>query len=140
MVRNQRGISLLENLIAVALVALIVSAYLTLMNTGFKTADQSDAKVTAQNLVRVELEHIRSQGYFEPPTSTYLIPPGADPGAYAVPPPGLTLPVGFDMTVEITQYCDSATCYPLAEIQQVTTSVSREGRPLASVSDLKTSR
>ena len=140
MVGDQRGISLLENLIAVALVALIVSAYLTLLNTGFKTADQSDANVTAQNLVRVELEHIRSQDYFEPPTSPYLIPPGSDPGAYAVPPPGVTLPSGFEMTVEITQYCDATTCYPLAEIQQVTTSVSREGRPLASVADLKTSR
>ena len=61
MVGDQRGISLLENLIAVALVALIVSAYLTLLNTGFKSADFSDAKVTAHNLVRVELEHIRSQ-------------------------------------------------------------------------------
>ena len=140
MLGDQRGISLLENLIAVALVAIIVSAYLTLLNTGFKSADLSDAKVTAQNLVRVELEHIRSQGYFEPPTSTYLIPPGSDPGAYAVPPPGVTLPTGFDMTVEITQYCDASTCYPIAEIQQVTASVSREGRPLAGVADLKTSR
>ena len=140
MVRDERGFSLLENLIGVALVAFILAAYLTLLNTGFKTADLSDAKVTAQNLVRLELEHIRSQGYFEPPTSPYLIPPGSDPGAYAVPPPGITLPSGFDMTVEITQFCDATTCYPLAEIQQVTTSVSREGRPLASVADLKTSR
>ena len=140
MVSDQRGISLLENLIAVALVALIVSAYLTLLNTGFKSTDLNDAKVTAQNLVRVELEHIRSQGYFEPPTSTYLIPPGSDPGAYAVPPPGIALPAGFDMTVEITQYCDGVTCYSLAEIQQVTTRVSREGRALATVADLKTAR
>ena len=140
MVGDQRGISLLENLIAVALVALIVSAYLTLLNTGFKSADLGDAKVTAQNLVRVELEHIRSQGYFEPPTSPYLIPPGSDPGAYAVPPPGVTLLAGYEMTLEIKQYCDATTCYPLAEIQQVTASVSREGRPLASVADLKTSR
>ena len=119
---------------------MIVSAYLTLLNTGFKTADLSDAKVTAQNLVRLELEHIRSQGYFEPPGSTYLIPPGDDPGAYAVPPPGVTLPAGFEMTVQITQYCDGATCYPIGEIQQVSTSVSRAGRPLASAADLKTSR
>ena len=140
MAHDQRGLSLLENLIAVSLVAFIVAAYLTLMNTGFKSADLSDAKVTAQNLVRLELEHIRSQGYFEPPTSTYLIPPGADPGAYAVPPPGVTLPAGFDITVEITQYCDGSTCYPIGEIQKVRTSVSREGRPLASVADLKTSR
>ena len=140
MARDERGISLLENLIAVALVALIVSAYLTLLNTGFKSADLSDAKVTAQNLVRVELEHIRSQVYFEPPTSTYLIPPGSDPGAYAVPPPGITLPSGYEMTVEIKQFCDGTTCYPLTELQQVTTSVSREGRALATVSDLKTSR
>ena len=110
------------------------------MNTGFKSADLSDAKVTAQNLVRLELEYIRSQGYFEPPTSPYLIPPGGDPGAYAVPPPGITLPAGFDITVEITQYCDGATCYPIGEIQKVRTIVSREGRPLASVADLKTSR
>ncbi len=137
---GERGFSLEENLIAVAMVALIVSAFLTLLNTGFETADLSDARVTAQNLVRVELEHIRSQSYFEPPTSTYLIPPGSAPGAYAVPPPGVILPAGFDMTVEITQYCDSSTCYPIAEIQQVTTSLSREGRPLASVADLKTSR
>ncbi|MCI0888549.1 MAG: type II secretion system protein [Chloroflexi bacterium] len=140
MVGDQRGISLLENLIAVALVALIVSAYLTLLNTGFKSADLGDAKVTAQNLVRVELEHIRAQGYFEPPTSPYLIPPGDDPGAYAVPPPGVTLLPGFEMTLEIKQYCDATTCYPIAEIQQVTAIVSREGRPLASVADLKTSR
>ncbi|MCH7793361.1 MAG: hypothetical protein IID31_13905, partial [Planctomycetes bacterium] len=98
------------------------------------------AKVTAQNLVRVELEHIRAQGYFEPPTSPYLIPPGDDPGAYAVPPPGVTLLPGFEMTLEIKQYCDATTCYPIAEIQQVTAIVSREGRPLASVADLKTSR
>ncbi|MCI0779470.1 MAG: hypothetical protein J4N32_05610 [Chloroflexi bacterium] len=140
MVSDQRGISLLENLIAVALVALIVSAYLTLLNTGFKSADLGDAKVTAQNLVRVELEYIRAQGYFEPPTSPYRIPPGDDPGAYAVPPPGVTLLPGFEMTLEIKQYCDATTCYPIAEIQQVTAIVSREGRPLASVADLKTSR
>ena len=60
MVGDQRGISLLENLIAVALVALIVSAYLTLLNTGFKSAALGDAQVTAQNLVRVELEYIRA--------------------------------------------------------------------------------
>ncbi|MCI0820733.1 MAG: hypothetical protein J4N31_00170 [Chloroflexi bacterium] len=140
MVSDQRGISLLENLIAVALVALIVSAYLTLLNTGFKSAALGDAQVTAQNLVRVELEYIRSQGYFEPPTSPYRIPPGDDPGAYAVPPPGVTLLPGFEMTLEIKQYCDATTCYPIAEIQQVTAIVSREGRPLASVADLKTSR
>ena len=140
MVGDQRGISLLENLIAVALVALIVSAYLTLLNTGFKSAALGDAKVTAQNLVRVELEYIRAQGYFEPPTSPYRIPPGDDPGAYAVPPPGVTLLPGFEMTLEIKQYCDATTCYPIAEIQQVTAIVSREGRPLASVADLKTSR
>ena len=53
MVRDERGFSLLENLIGVALVAFILAAYLTLLNTGFKTADLSDAKVTAQNLVRL---------------------------------------------------------------------------------------
>ena len=140
MVRGERGFSLVENLISVAMVALIVAAFLTLLNTGFETADLSDARVTAQNLVRVELEHIRSQTYFEPPTSTYLIPPGSDPGAYAVPPPGVTLPSGFDMTVSITQYCDGATCYPIGEIQQIDVRVSREGRPLSGVADLKTSR
>ena len=140
MVRDQRGLSLLENLIAVALVAFIIAAYLTLLNTGFKSTDLTDSRVAAQNLVRVQLEYIRSQDYFEPPTSTYLIPPGSDPGAYAVPPPGVTPPSGFDMTVEITQFCDGTTCYPLNEIQHVRTRVSREGRPLASVADLKTSR
>ncbi|MCH7656250.1 MAG: prepilin-type N-terminal cleavage/methylation domain-containing protein [Chloroflexi bacterium] len=140
MVRNERGISLVENLISLALVAVIVTAYLTLLDTGFKSADLSGARVTAQDLVRVELEYIRAQSYFEPPTSTYLIPPGGEPGAYAVPPPGITLPSGFDITVVITQYCDGATCYPIDEIQQVRTSVSRGGRPLASVADLKTNR
>ena len=122
------------------MVALILSAYLTLLNTGFKSTDLSDARVAADNLIRVQTEYIRSQAYFEPPTSTYSIPPGSDPGAYAVPPPGVTLPSGFAMTVEITQYCDGATCYPIGEIQQVTTRVSRGGKPLASVADLKTNR
>ena len=140
MVRDERGLSLLENLISVALVALIISAYLTLLNTGFKSADSNDAKVTAQNLVRVQMEHIRGRSYFEPPSSPYLIPPGSAPGAYSVPPPGVTLPAGVEMVVEVAQYCDGATCYPIAEIQQITTYVTREGRPLASVADLKTNK
>ena len=140
MVRDERGLSLLENLISVALVGLILAAYLTLLNTGFKSTDLVDARVAAQNLVRVQMEYIRSQSYFEPPTSTYLIPPGSEPGTYAVPPPGVTPPSDFDITVEITQYCDDATCYPIEEIQQIRARVSRGGRPLASVADLKTNR
>ncbi|MBI4328977.1 MAG: type II secretion system protein [Chloroflexi bacterium] len=137
---KQGGFTLIETLIALGLLGFIGVAFMSSMTSSLGATDLTDVRVTGENLVRAQLEYIRRQAYFRPPTAPYLIPPENAPGAYAVPPPGITPPPGYLMTLEIAQYCDSTGCYPLDQIELVTAKVTREGRPITHVSNLKTKR
>ena len=49
MVGNERGFSVVDNFISVALAAFVVAAYRILVNPGLKTPDLGNARVTAHN-------------------------------------------------------------------------------------------
>ena len=137
---RQRGFTLLETLVAMGILGFVGVAFMTALFTGFTTTDMNDKLVTAENLVRAQLEYSRGQDYFVPPTVPYLIPPGNDPSAYTVPPPSVTLPFGYDVTVEVAQYCDDSGCYLVDEMQQITARAFHDGKLVSRVSDLKTNR
>ncbi len=131
---------MIETLVAVAILGVVGSVFVSSVGTGLGAVDRMDAQVTAQNLIRTQLENVRSEAWFLPPSVPYSIPPGNDPDVYQVPPPGVTLPTGYTMTVEIARFCDDSGCRPIEEIQQITAKVFRDGRFVSKISDLKVLR
>jgi len=120
--RGQTGLTLLETLIALAILGLIGVAYLSALNTGFRLEGIIREHVRAENLARAQLEDIRYQPYQD---------------SYTVSVP---LPSEYSITIDTQPYCAPEPCTPDNNIQQNTVKVSRNGKPLLTVTDLKTRR
>jgi len=107
---------LLETLIALAILGLIGAGFMTALNTGFRSLDTTREGVMAENMVQAQLEDIRYQPY---------------QSSYSVTVP---LPSEYSVTIDTQPYeLDN-------NIQQNTITVSRNGKPLLTVTDLKTRR
>ena len=99
MMRNEKGLSLLEVIIALALLGLVGLAFLGALSTASKAVIVTDERATAESLARTELEYVKSQKYsaedFIP--WSYDLPYGAPP---TEPPEWWdadhTLPPGYD--------------------------------------------
>jgi len=62
-IKNEKGFTLLEVLIAVALVSLIAVAFLSGLATASKALVIADEHATAESLARSQMEHIKNQSY-----------------------------------------------------------------------------
>jgi len=60
---DERGVSLAESLIAVAVVGTALTALLAGLSTGSMAVQRMDTRVTAQNLARSQMEYIQGQTY-----------------------------------------------------------------------------
>jgi type II secretory pathway pseudopilin PulG len=142
--RGQQGIGMLETLAALGILGFIGLAFMTALSVSFKGTEITDEQVTAENLARAQLEYIRDQDYCIPPSTPYTIPGDGTCGTYDVPPPGITPSTGYTNTLEIADYCDGqgpvGGCYDVQEIQKLTARVSRDGKLVTKVEDLKTNR
>ncbi|MFC1932529.1 prepilin-type N-terminal cleavage/methylation domain-containing protein [Chloroflexota bacterium] len=74
--RGQRGISLIETVIALALLGLIGVAFLSGLITSSRTVAMSQEIVTVESLAKSQMEHIKSQDYimvvdYDPVTNYY---------------------------------------------------------------------
>ena len=69
LLRNEKGVTLVETLIAVALVGIAASAVLTGYSTGPLSIRKADRLVTARTLAVSQLEYTLSQAYVVAPTS-----------------------------------------------------------------------
>ena len=128
---SDRGFSMLETIIAVAILGAIGVGFMTALATTVLSTDITDEQLTAENLLRTQMEYIRDQAFVD-----------SGPGSYDayVPPAGITLPTGYTITVVAEQYCDSTQCYPTGEIQKITARVFRDGVIVKRLEDLKTKR
>lgn len=131
---GQRGISLIEVLVAVATFGLIGAGLMTAIDTNARATRQLDERVTATNLVTAYFEAIRAMPYAE----TY-------PDAEEL----ITVPPQYTVNVDITFSSDGYTAdgitwvdtYNGETIQKITVAVSREdGKPILSVCTFKTKR
>ena len=138
--KGQRGVSLLETIIAIGILGMIGTVFTSGRTHSFRETDRTDQQVTGESLVRSQLEYIQAQNYFAPPSVPYLIPTMNDPGVYSVPPPGITPLPNYTLSVEIKEYCVSSGCYPVGEMQQITARSFRQGNFISKVSILKTNR
>lgn len=60
---NSRGLTLVEVLIAIALIGIVSVAIFGALSTSSKTVYLADERTTAESLARMQMEHIKGQGY-----------------------------------------------------------------------------
>ena len=100
--RNEKGMSLIEVIIAIALLGIIGLAFLGALSTASSAIFVTDERATAESLARTEMEYIKRQPYCEEDQIpwAYELPSGTSPIGQlpeAWPwDPTHTLPPGYD--------------------------------------------
>ena len=120
--REQRGITLLEVLIALGILGVIGVVFMAALASVFRAQDLNREQVRAQNLARATLEDIRNQPYLD---------------SYTVSVP---VPFQYSVTIDTQPYCYPEPCVSANNIQKTTVKLSRGGKPLLFIEDLKTRR
>ena len=90
MKKNEKGVTLIEVIIAVALLGVIVVAFFGALSTASKALFIADERATAESLARTEMEYVNNQDYVTDTWSYQLpsTPPSWDASH--------TLPAGYD--------------------------------------------
>jgi prepilin-type N-terminal cleavage/methylation domain-containing protein len=89
---REKGFSLLEVMLAIALMGIIAVAFLGALSTGSRAIFIADERATAESLARTEMEYIKNCNYADLPTSwSYELP--SNPPLWDG---GHTLPPGYD--------------------------------------------
>jgi len=91
--KEQRGISLIETLIALGILALIGVAFISSLTTAYNSVDLYDEQTQAEALIRTQLEDIRDSPY-------------ADSCVY---PTTVELPPQYSISINVTAL-DTPTC------------------------------
>ena len=120
MLAGEKGASLVEALIAVAITAIAVPAFLGAFSTGSLAVGKVDGQVTARNLARSQLEYTKSQAYIVAPASYDNITP---------------VPVGYSISVEA-----AAVNGRDENVQKITVTVQRNGKVLLVMEGFKLHR
>ena len=129
---NKKGFTLVEVVIAIALLSIVIVAVLGALSTSFKADVVHDVQTTAESLARSEMEYVREQDYFKAPWS-YELP--------STPPPwdtDHTLTPGHD------NYTASVNAVPLNTndrgIQKITVAISHNDGVITELESYKTGR
>jgi prepilin-type N-terminal cleavage/methylation domain-containing protein len=96
--KQEKGFSLIEVMLAIALMGVVAIAFLGALATGSKAIFIADERATAESLARTEMEYVRSQEYSAAPWA-YELPSGtppADPPTWWDPGNPHALPEGYD--------------------------------------------
>ena len=117
---DQRGIGLVESLIAVAIVGIALTALVATLSTGSIAGQRTDRRVTAENLARAQLEYTKGQSYRVAPAVYDSITP---------------LPAGYSITAEASSISGRD-----ADIQEITVTVSYDGDTVLLMEDFKMDR
>lgn len=134
---EQRGVTLLETLIALALLGIFGVVFLAAISTSSITMANVEKKVTIENLARAQMEYIKSCPYIN-----YIYGPPDTPPDYQTldeldptDPYAIAIPTGYSINVTAV-----ALHQPDGGIQKVTTTILREGESLLVVEGYKVNR
>lgn len=130
---NETGLGLVESLVAVAILGIAITAFITSLSTGTIAAREGDQGATAQSLACAQLEYTKNYPYNAAAT-TY-------PYAYTYDktynPNPITLPAGYDISVVVSSIPEAG---GNTDIQKVTVTISRDGVSVLTVADYKVKR
>ncbi len=118
---GQRGSGLLEVLAATAIMGTIAVVFLTAIDGSVAHAALVEERLTADSLVRTQIEDIKSLPY--------------DPGNYY--PITVSPPAGFSVTIDVVDA--SPVAYP-GTLQEMLVTVFRDGRLVLAVETIKVDR
>ena len=117
--QDEKGLTIVESLIAVAIVGVALVAFAVALSTGSLAVWESDQEVTVQSLARTQMEYIKGYPY--------------DPDATTYPTVSTTDNYSISVAVASTPDADS-------DIQKVTANISRDGQVLLTIEDYKVNR
>jgi len=118
--RGQRGIGLIETLVAVGILGLIGTGILTAISTSTESAGRLDEDVVATNLATAYIEAVKAMPYassYDSPETVISIPPQYYIG----------VDIQFTDDGDTSNGIDWVDTYGGETIQKLTVSVSREG-------------
>lgn len=146
LIKNEKGFSLIEVLVALAIVALVAVAFLTALATASKTVIIADERTTSESLARSQMEYVKDQTYIdysEEGHSLYLIitpPSGYSIGFTAVP----FIPATGEDYLVVAEVLVDGEYIPIYDyddgIQRMTVAVSHNGEVVLALEDYKVDR
>lgn len=120
-VQAERGLGLVESLVAVAILGVVVVAFVIALSAGSIAVRQGDEEVVAQSLVRTQLEYTKGYPY-NPAATTY---------------PAVDTPEGYSISVEVGSIPEAEGD---TDIQKITVTISRGGEDILTVEEYKVNR
>lgn len=120
---DERGISLAEQLVSVALLGILVVTLLYALSGGTVAVGVVDEQVTSLNLATSALESVRGISYVTG-TLSYM--------------PSLLAPAGYGVSVASSVFLSGSTV--ITGIQWLTATVTHNGNVTVQISDLKANR
>lgn len=129
---NERGLTLIETLMALAILGIIAVAFLSGLATTSKATFIVDERATAENLARSQMEYAKSQSYIN-----YANP---DHGNYGL----IATPTGYSVHITVVPIDpDSGQPLPSGQdkgIQKITVTVKHGSKSVLTVEDYKVDR
>ena len=119
LIQGQRGLGLVESLVAVAILGTAVTAFIVALSAGSIAVREQEEQVVAQGLAQTQLEYVKSYSY------------DAEATAY----PAIDTPEGYAISVEVSPVPDAD-----ADIQKITVTISREAEDILAVENYKVNR
>ena len=117
--RGQKGLGLVETLVAVAILGTSVVAFVVALSAGSIAVTEQDEEVVAQGLAQAQLEYTKSYAY-DSEASTY---------------PTIAAPEGYTISVAVSSVPATD-----ADIQKITATILHDGENVLTVENYKVNR
>lgn len=114
--QNEKGLGLVEAVVAVAIAGVTVVAFVAALSTGSIAVAELDQEVVAQRLTRTQLEFIKGSAYDTSYTS-------------------ISTPAGYTISIDVDSIPGTD-----SDIQEITVTIFRDGNEILRIEDYKVNR